>query len=116
MGGALALISTTAGVGDGTLGAMSSASGAAALGAPPNSKTAATCWCRRGSRRHRRRDLLVQARIAEAPTASFAVTVAATNEPAEVTQRAVKATMTAGTMEAMAGETATTIFPKQLKV
>jgi hypothetical protein len=42
--------------------------------------------------------------------------VAATNEPAEVTQRAVKATTTAGTMEAMAGETATAIFPKQLKV
>jgi hypothetical protein len=65
---------------------------------------------------HRRRDLLVQERITEAPTASFAVTVAATNEPAEVTQRAVKATTTAGTMEAMAGETATAIFPKQLKV
>jgi hypothetical protein len=65
---------------------------------------------------HRRRDLLVQARTAEAPTASFAVAVATTNEPAEVTQRAVKATTTAGTMEAMMGETATAIFPKQLEV
>jgi hypothetical protein len=54
------------------------------------------------------------ARAAEALTASFAV--AATNEPAKVTQCAVKATTTAGTMEAVAVETATAIFPKQLKV
>jgi hypothetical protein len=38
--------------------------------------------------------------------------VAATNEPAEVTQRAVKAKTTAGTMEAMAGETATAVTPQ----
>jgi hypothetical protein len=63
---------------------------------------------------HHRHDLLMAARAAEAPTASFAV--AATNEPAKVTQCAVKATTTAGTMEAMAVETATAIFLKQLKV
>jgi hypothetical protein len=56
----------------------------------------------------------VAARAAVAPTTSFAV--AATDEPAEVTQCAVKATTAAGTMEAVAGETATAIFPKQLKV
>jgi hypothetical protein len=54
------------------------------------------------------------ARAALAPTASFAM--AATNEPTKVTQCAVKVMTTAGTMEAMAGETATAIFPKQLKV
>jgi hypothetical protein len=46
----------------------------------------------------------VAARAAVAPTASFAV--AATTKPAEVTQCEVKATATAGTMEAAAGETA----------
>jgi hypothetical protein len=46
---------------------------------------------------HCRRDPLVAARAAVALMASFAV--AATNEPAEVTQCAVKATTTAGTTE-----------------
>jgi hypothetical protein len=135
MGGAPGLISTTVGVEDGTLGAMPSASGAAVLDASPNAETEVgdwprwwrECrvdvlvgleqWCGRTSAEpvgHRRRDLLVAARTVEAPTASFAV--AAINEPAEVTQCAVKATTTTGTMEAVAGETATAIFPKQSKV
>jgi hypothetical protein len=75
MGGAPGLISTTEEVGDGTLGEMSSASGADALDAPPNSKTEVGDWL-----------------------------------------RAPRSTVTAGTMEAVAGETATAIFPKQLKV
>jgi hypothetical protein len=56
----------------------------------------------------------VEARAAVAPTASFAV--AATNELVEVTQCEVKATTTVGTMEAVVGETAMAIFPKQSKV
>jgi hypothetical protein len=44
MGGAPGLISTTVGVGDGALDAMLSASGAAALDAPPNSKTEVGDW------------------------------------------------------------------------
>jgi hypothetical protein len=46
MGGAPGLISTIVGVGDGALGVMLSASGAAALDAPPNSKTEVGDWPR----------------------------------------------------------------------
>jgi hypothetical protein len=46
MGGAPGLISTTVEVGDGTLGMMPSVSGAAALDAPPNSKTEVGDWPR----------------------------------------------------------------------